>query len=493
MSLNAQRNLGKSQSALSKSMTRLSSGLRINSAKDDAAGLAISDRMTSQIRGLNQAVRNANDGISLAQTAEGAMQESTNILQRMRELSVQSSNASNSGADRGALQAEVNQLKSELTRIAETTTFNGLKILDGSFAAQKFQVGANANQTIAVDISGMASSDLGRHALTSTNDEANLGSGSATAAATDVPAANTTATQTLTVSGSAGSTTVAVAGGASAAQIATDINAATSSTGVNATAKNDVTLSGLSANGTVSFTLGSGSSTASVSAAVETNNLEDLAEAINDVSGTTGITAELTGNGEITLSQSSGNDISIADFTHSDNAADQTINVTGLDGNAETLTNLASGGGTDSTVVTGTVEFSSDRSFFVSSNVADTAGAVINVAANTNVIGAEELISDVDISNADGAQAAIDVIDKALAKIDDERGDLGAIQNRFESTIANLQNISENISAARSRILDADIAQETSNMTKQNILQQAGVSILAQANQAPQLALSLLG
>ncbi|HID01887.1 MAG TPA: flagellin, partial [Desulfobacterales bacterium] len=162
-SLNAQRNLSKSQNTLSRSMERLSSGLRINSAKDDAAGLAISNRMSAQIRGMNQATRNANDGISLAQTAEGAMQESTNILQRIRELAVQSANATNSAADRGALQAEVNQLKAEMNRIAQSTTFNGLNILDGTFVSQQFQVGANANETIGVSIASMAADDLGRY------------------------------------------------------------------------------------------------------------------------------------------------------------------------------------------------------------------------------------------------------------------------------------------------------------------------------------------
>lgn len=263
MSLNAQRNLGTSQSALAKSMQRLSSGLRINSAKDDAAGLAISDRMTSQIRGLNQAARNANDGISLAQTAEGALQESTNILQRMRELAVQSANGTNSDADRDSLQAEVTQLIKELDRIATDTKFNGITLL-GGLPAATFQVGADEGQVITFSIAAADAATLG------------------------VAATNT------------------------------------------------------------------------------------------------------------------------------------------------------------------------------------------------------------DISTIGGAQTAITAVDGAIVKIDAIRGDLGAVQNRFEYTIANLQNVSENLSAARSRILDADIAQETSAMTKNNILQQAGVSILAQANQIPQLALSLL-
>jgi len=486
-SLNAQRNLGKTQGSLSKSMERLSSGLRINSAKDDAAGLAISNRMTSQIRGLNQAVRNANDGISLSQTAEGAMQESTNLLQRMRELAVQSANASNSANDRSALQSEVNQLKNEMNRIASTTTFNGLNILDGTFQAQKFQVGANANQTISVSIDGMASGDLGRNALTAKNTTANQGSGSATAAATGLPANNTIASQTLTIAGDKGSKTVGVTAGDTAATIATNINKETANTGVSAKATNTATLSGLSASGTVSLTLDSGGTSATVSAAVTGSDLSGLAKVINDNSGTTGITAEVNG-GSLTLTQADGKDIDIANFDHS-GASGETINVTGADGNAEQLAQ----GGNDSTSVAGTVELSSSGSFFASSSVAAaTGGSIFNSAANTNEASAAEQVSSVDISSVSGANKAIDIIDSALEKIDSQRGDLGAVQNRFESTIANLQNVSENLSAARSRVLDADIAQETSNMTKQNILQQAGVSILAQANQAPQLALSLL-
>ena len=486
-SLNAQRNLGATQNSLAKSMERLSSGLRINSAQDDAAGLAISNRMTSQIRGLDQAVRNANDGISLAQTAEGAMQESTNLLQRMRELSVQSANASNSSADRSALNAEVNQLKNEMNRIANTTTFNGLNILDGSFNEQKFQVGANANETITVDINSMRAGSLGRHANNSTNTTANRGTGSTTAAATALPGANTIASQTLTISGNRGSNTgITVAAGATAEAIATSINDVSAGTGVEATAITTATLAGLSASGTVTLTLDSAGTAATVSAAVTSGDLENLSKVINDNSGTTGITSTVSG-GTIILTQSEGKNINIANFDHSAGSTGA-IEVQGADGVTTTLTH----GGDDSTIVAGTIELTSSETFFASSTVADAAGSIFNVAAATNVSSTGEMVSSIDITTMDGSQKAIDIIDKALGKIDEQRGDLGAIQNRFESTISNLKNISENISAARSRILDADIAQETSNMTKQNILQQAGVSILSQANQAPQLALALL-
>lgn len=497
MSLNAQRNLGKSQSALGKSMQRLSSGLRINSAKDDAAGLAISDRMTSQIRGLNQAARNANDGISLAQTAEGAMQESTNILQRMRELSVQSANASNSVADRDALQAEVNQLQSEMDRISNTTTFNGLNILDGTFTNSSFQVGANANETIDVSIGSMNSKDLGRGALTGLTAAAATGAGAATLGDT-VAAGNDIGAQALTVAGYKGSVTIpdtTLTAHISAKDAAAAINDVSANTGVEATAKTtaDVTV-GVA--GTVSFNIGSDSNMQTVSANISSaTDLTALVKSINDVSGKTGITAEVTSTG-MTLTQAEGKDIMIEDALNSGSAANGTdIHVTGASGATQNL--LTDGTGTDdSSVIAGTVEFTSRSSFSVSSSIDfDATGAGSLVAGDGGDINSStaETVNAIDISTADGAQKAIDVIDKALGTIDAERGDLGAIQNRFESTIANLQNISENISAARSRILDADIAQETSAMTKNNILQQAGVSILAQANQAPQLALSLLG
>ncbi len=484
-SLNAQRNLARTQGELSTSMERLSSGLRINSAKDDAAGLAISDRMTSQIRGLNQAARNANDGISLAQTAEGAMQESTNILQRMRELSVQAANATNSAADRSALQAEVNQLKTEMNRISQSTTFNGLRILDGSFVSQQFQVGPNANETIGVSIQSMAADDLGRYAVYATNHTANQGTGSSVAANDGVAPNNTTNTigaQDLTITGSKGTTNpaISIAAGATAWKIASQITNAASQTGVTATARTEATIDNLSADGVVTMTLGSGGNTATINASVTQSDLGELATVINDQSGTTGVTATVNA-GKITLTQAEGKDIVISDFT---NSAGGTVDVTGADNQAEQLTS----GGTDSTRVAGTIEFSSQDSYTVSSSAAAGAGSIVD----SDQISALEEVTTIDISTVDNANKALKIVDAALGKIDAQRGDLGALQNRFESTIANLKNVAENLTAARSRIRDADIAQETSEMTKANILQQAGVSILTQANQTPQLALQLL-
>jgi flagellin len=490
MSLNAQRNLGTSQSALAKSMQRLSSGLRINSAKDDAAGLAISDRMTSQIRGLNQAVRNSNDGISLAQTAEGALQETTNILQRMRELAVQSANDTNSASDRSSLQAEVNQLKQEMTRIAETTQFNGKNLLDGSLTSAQFQVGANANQTISFGISSAKAANLGNNALTSTNTDASAIEVATTA--TSSANSNSVTAQTLTIVGKEGSKTASVAQDDTAAVIAGKINAVSADTGVTATARTTATLGTLSVDGSVTFSLkGTNTTAVSINATVLANDLTNLVTSINEQAGNTGITASLSSDKKsITLEQAAGYDIQISDFAHSSGAA--TMQLTGSAGGAATLTEAGVAGDLDSSTVGGEITFNSSSGFNVTSTVASGAGSLFATAANGANVSALSSIDNVDITTVTGAGDAIKAIDGALMQIDNMRGELGAVQNRFESTIANLSNVSENLSAARSRILDADIAQETSNMTKQNILQQAGVAILAQANQAPQLALSLL-
>ncbi len=490
-SLNAQRNLTSSQTALSKSMKRLSSGLRINSAKDDAAGLAISDRMTSQIRGLNQAARNSNDGISLAQTAEGALQETTNILQRMRELAIQSANDTNSASDRASLQAEVNQLKQEISRIAETTEFNGKKVLDGTLTSAQFQVGANANETISFSINSALAANLGNNNLTSNNATADNSIEAATSA-TSGSSDNDVLAQTLTVSGPQGSNTASVAAGATANVIASKINAVQADTGVTAIARTTATLGNLNANGNVSFNLqGTNVSNVSINATVLTDDLTNLVSAINEQTGNTGITATISPDKkEIILEQSTGYDIKIIDFAHSSGSA--TMDLTGSQGGAVQLTEAGAADDADSSTVGGEITFNSAGGFNVLSDVANNAGSLFSTPANGANVSSLNSIDNVDISTVKGAAKAIRAVDGALTQIDNMRGELGAIQNRFESTISNLANVAENLSAARSRILDADIAQETSAMTKNNILQQAGVSILAQANQTPQLALQLL-
>jgi flagellin len=490
-SLNAQRNLNASQRDADTTLQRLSSGLRINSAKDDAAGLAISERFTSQIKGLNQAIRNANDGISLAQVAEGALGESGNILQRMRELAVQSANATNSASDRQALQAEVNQLKEELERIATTTEFNGLKLLDGTFQAQQFQAGANENQTIAVSVDSTRIDDLANNTQTAGNSSQHFGTGSAAAAATSAPAQNTIAAQTLTIASTLDSQDVPIAAGDTAEIIAEQINNVAATTGVTATARTEVTLSNVTGSvpQTVTMTLSNGDSSVTISAQItDASDLEPLAKEINSASGKTGITAEVNTDGTITLTHPTGKDIVIEDFTSINGG---TIDVAGYsDATAETLTSGTTAN--DSTRVSGYLTFDSSVSFALQSTVDGSAGSILDTTKNTSVGSTPETVSSIDISTIDGATNALAIVDAALERISSIRADLGAAQNRLESTIANLSTTSENLSAARSRIQDADFAAESAELARTQVLQQAGLSVLAQANARPQQVLQLL-
>lgn len=846
-SLNTQRALNMSQSGLQTSLERLSSGLRINSAKDDAAGLAISDRLTSQIRGLTQASRNANDAISLSQVAEGALGESTNILQRIRELSIQSANSSNSAQDRLSLQSEVNQLVSELDRISSTTSFNGNKLLDGSFTSQSFQIGAEANQTINVNISGatadslgiskissnnatngisnatnsgsivtggrsevgadeaaavavvlaaqtltatdidgntttvtLATSDnttaelltaigtnltgvtaaasktnqatldfsgtaVGNHdqvsftldtgaatdAISFTRDTANFakfedqlvsvinagatntgytaattatsgevvitsenssgaaavgienfivnesalinvntfvadagdetvsftmngadaaisytgngtdatdaaallaalqadanfgtnftaslngtdsvdiqaingsaltiaslaGSGTDSAgfdvdtdtgtslggtegaditlieggtvttgavigvdvnatltfdgktltedssdsatqlaaidftiqdgftltssvtqaaggvlpvnspgtAATatsfgssDVSAGNNITAQTLTINGEA-LATVDVLADSSAETIVAQINKVSDTTGVTATAITTASLGNLSLDGVTSFDLNG----QSIAATITTTDLTALVSAVNDKTGSTGVTATLSiDKASIELVEANGADINILNFDSSSSAsgagnATVTATLTGSTGSATTLQAGGINDGTrDSAAVGGVIEFKSvSTTFNVSSTLGETSNSLFVGKANDLNASANQSVSSIDISTVAGANAAIDIADGAISRVDSIRADLGAIQNRFESTIANLATSIENFSAARSRIQDADFAAETAELTRNQILQQAGIAMLSQANSAPQNVLSLL-
>ena len=496
-SLTAQRNLSTSQSSLATSMQRLSSGLRINSAKDDAAGLSISERMTSQVRGLNQAARNANDGISMAQTAEGALSSITDGLQRIRELSIQAANATNSASDRAALQNEVSQRIAEISRVGSQTQFNGLNLLDGSFTSQSFQVGANANQTIDIASIGDArASALGGNVLTA--DGTATGSVVAASATVNGVAAMVAGTAfTVSTTDAAGSvqTTAPItyAANAGANVIAGAINAAAAGVGSTAVGSNSATLSGLSAGGTVTFTLNTQTNattppdgtftavSANISAVVTNqSDLSSLVSAINGQQSTTGITAEFSTAGDkssITLKTLDGRNIGIGAFTNS-TAGNDSVSFSG-----QTLTEA----GTVAAVKTGTIALSSGRGAISTANAA----ATVFASAGTNNSSFES-VAAIDISTAAGAQTALGTIDSALAQISGSRAALGAYQNRFDSVITNLQTTSENLSASRSRIQDADFALETANLSRAQILQQAGTAMVAQANQLPQQVLKLL-
>jgi flagellin len=480
-SLNAQRNLTKSGAGLQESMQRLSSGMRINSAKDDAAGLQISNRLTSQINGLGVAQRNANDGISIAQTAEGSMQASTDILQRMRELALQSANGSNSSTDRDAMQKEVSVLTEELTRISESTSFGGQQLLDGTFGTKNFQVGSNANESISFAINSTAASDIGGY---KTQLEGNLNTGFGgviTGSGAAIPA-STVASADLTFTTNSVNTTVNIGSAATAKEAATAINAKTGDHGVSAQATTAVTLGVPSTGGNVDFEI---NGTAISSSLVTTTDQSVLAKAINDKTSETGVIAVHSANGEIVLSHSTGADIELKSYAN-DAGATETTTLTAIDSNGANNgapVNIAEGT-LDSARISGTVSMTASKDFAVSGDTTHTA-ATVDATLNN--------VASIDMGTEAGAQSALAVIDGALAQIDNQRADLGAVQNRFGHTISNLANISENVSGSRSRIQDTDFAVETAQMTKNQILQQAGTSILAQANQLPQAALSLLG
>ena len=473
-SLNAQRNLSSSSADLQTSMQRLSSGLRINSAKDDAAGLQIANRMTSQINGLGVAQRNANDGISMAQTAEGAMQESANILQRMRDLALQSANGSNSADDRAALQKEVSSLQQELTRIAETTSFGSTKLLDGTFGTKQFQVGANANETINVTLGNMSADSIGAYEV---NDIATVIGVAATATAPLATALGNVATASLNING----TSIADANvtGKGAAEIADAINDA--ATGVTATAELDVTLAGLTSADDSALTMRkAGNIVDTFDLATYGGDIDRLAEDM----------------------QAQGYDAVVDGTSLTIKATDvDGIQMTGTAGTATLQNNVTggaavAGGATNNDIsVSSTLTLSSPDKIGVSGTDVDDILAEGTTMTATGGTGALTTIESIDISgtNSTGAQAAIDVIDAALAQIDEQRASLGAAQNRFNHTIANLANVQENVTASRSRIQDTDFASETAVMTQNQILQQAGTTILSQANQIPQAAVSLLG
>src|SRR5690554_1072226 len=484
-SLTAQRHLGNSTSSLTTAMERLASGSRINSAKDDAAGLQIANRLTSQINGLGVAVKNANDGISIAQTAEGAMQESTNILQRMRDLALQSANGSNSVTERQALNQEVTQLKAELDRIAETTTFGGRTLLTGDLTNVQFQVGANANETIGLTIDSTRSTDLGTHQYVAKGTKAGTAVAGATNGVTAVDA-----TANFKISDSKGST-AAIAYGANSTskEIADAINAQTSVAGVGVTAsvKNEVTLGAFGDNlqgGTLNLTVNG------KDISVGNFNGNDLSALKNQLNAAdAGVTVEFAtkddgsvDRGRVVLTAS--DDIKIA----ASGTASDDDPIADTDVAFEMSINGRDVGVVDGveSIVVGEVQLESASAFSMSGASDEVFGAV-NASSEVNSV------ANINITTADGAQQAIEVIDAALKGIDSQRADIGAVQNRFESTISNLQNISENVSAARSRIMDTDYAAESANLTKNQIMQQAGTAMLAQANQLPQAVLSLLG
>ncbi|MDH2237662.1 flagellin [Pigmentiphaga sp. GD03639] len=463
-SLNAQRNLNSSQSAVNTALQRLSTGLRINSAKDDAAGLAISERMSTQINGLNQAVRNANDGISLAQTAEGALSQIGTNLQRIRTLAVQSANSTNSADDRASLQKEVAQLAAEIDRVAKDTDFNGTKLLDGSFAAQKFQVGANAGQTITIDkIADAKASSLGQYSgYSGTN--LTIGTASDTAAARGTVQFGTGGSVNL---GTIANDAKAIAAAFNSAGI-TGLTVTANATKVAAIA----TQTTGTAASTSTFTL-NGASLTLTSTGNQATDRANTVTAINALSATTGVRATDTGGG-VALEAADGRNITFGTATGTAALSDF-----GLDASTSTTGASLNISYKAPTGVTGGISISGETAggFTVATTAFTSMGTALNA---------------IDISTVAGATSALDSLDAALTTVSNARADLGAIQNRFTSVVSSLETTSENLAASRSRIQDADFAAETASLTRGQILQQAGTAMLAQANSLPNNVLTLL-
>ena len=584
-SLNAQRNLNISQNDQKTAMDRLTSGKRINSAADDAAGLQIASGLTSQIRGLDQAVRNANDGISMVQTAEGALQESTNMLQRMRELAIQSASGTFTEGNRSSLNAEVTQLKAELTRIAETTTFNGLQILDGSLGSTSLQVGSEANQIIGVD--------FGKQSFAADK----LGSGTGgDVVGTQMDLA---ATNLAIITGIAGSAAVlinnqsigsltgfAVLDGATSTgglsdlvaqiettvanmQVDTLVDAVASAEGTGIIQGSDIL--------TVSVVDNEGLATSYQISG--TSSLEDIASEIVRVSGgalqssvndagrltiesdtaaqvtltttTAAVAAATTGfvsgaghQASMILTSTTGDDITIDLQASAVAEADTLADTLGLNertaaGDIQgqldasgvalevgdvTINDVAIGATSDATVAAKVtaINLLSDQTGVVASAVASASGGTVSLQLDSvdgseisidyseaktaatlqvtmggiretnNSEAAGKTIENVDITTAAGAQKAIEVIDGALETINSARGEMGAVTNRLNFTVNNLSSVSQSASASRSRIEDADFAKESANLSRAQVLQQAGTAMLAQANAQPQQVLSLL-
>jgi flagellin len=574
-SMNAQRQLNGSGMALDRATERLSSGQRVNSAKDDAAGLAIANRMTSQVRGLDQAVRNANDGVSLVQTAEGALQESTNILQRMRELAVQSSNGIYNDADRTTLNAESKQLKAELDRIASTTSFNGKNLLDGSFGSTKLQVGALAGQGLDLKVGNFTTNALGGSATDVVGSATTLAA--VKALVVDTWTVNDTKIQDL----STGTTlndelkliNASLDGKGAVASAAVDVKGTSVGTGV---------LQGTGAGSILTLTVLDANANNQTYILTGTNNMDELVAKINSE---TKIEAKLNEKGRLVLHAEGAQTITVADgstnnaatglvdgatqfaLAFTDTSADKRgvkievdatagtdalliaagingtddnntvqgasvsavaavtkvgdLNINGVDIKSITLVATATTNATEiikrlneqsaqtgvvaslGTWADGAAAAATDAIQLTSVNGdpisikygADATAATVLAQFGLKERNAQEgagSVSSVDISTQAGAQKAISILDKAIDQVSTQRADLGAVNNRLDFTVSNLANISEKTTAARSRIIDADFAVETANLSRSTVLQQAASAMLAQANQRPQNVLSLL-
>ena len=504
-SMIAKASLASQNRNMEDAIEKLSSGLRINSASDDAAGMAISGRMESTIRGLSQAIRNSSDGKNMFDTIEGASVETVNILQRIRELAVQAANDSNTGLDRSFLQKEITQLVAEVDRISSHTTWNGKKLLDGTLSGQQIQIGMFNDEDITFSVDSMASGSIGNYEVDTVN-EVDLNASAGAAVITD---------NTFTIVGSVGSKTV-TATAATAKQHAAITNSVTAETGVTATAVTKVKINGLAkagshtVNGAYTMALqGTNTTATTITFTIDVaSDMRALRDAVNNVSGTTGITAKMGAtNADVILTHSTGEDIVITAFDGAGDetatnyhtlvvtalAADETAQTSGVVGAAavtdasgfKATLSTASDDPYLSTRTHGTVKFQSSEAFSIS-------GYQTDALPSSSTNGSLASLASVSLSTAANAEKAIRIVDGALHKINTVRADLGAKSNRMDAAIDNLTNVVTNTQASQSHIQDADFAAETSKLTKAQILAQAATSMLAQANTSKQNVLTLL-
>jgi len=505
-SLIAQAAQAKTESSMETAMERLSTGKRINSSADDAAGMAMSARMESQIRGLSMAMRNAGDAQSLIDATEGAHDEITNVLHRMRELSVQAANSTNVASDVSNIQTEMTQLIAEIDRIAGQTSWNGMNLLDGSFASKQFQIGPEASQTVSVTVANAGGSQIGAYQAEATG-HLEATAASATAVAID-------ATGTVTITGSKGSSDIAQTTTDSAKSFAAKVNAEVGSTGVTATAITQLLITGnnhATGGGTPdpnATTLNMDINGTSIAAtAVTATDLRNLRDAINAISGTTGVSAKMGAtNLDIILTDADGDNILIDNYTAADNEAQYEVAVLNTAGsagsaavNADTtadygnytlLSDTDETAGFEQILAVGAVSFSSTASFTVTGT--DALSETSSDLVKGDLTSSLSTISTVNVTTVAGANSAINAIDGAIDMITSRRADLGAVSNRLDHTMSNLSTSRVNMEASQSRIEDADFAVETSNLTKAQILSQAATAMLAQANASKQSVLSLL-
>ena len=483
--------LNKSNATMQESMQRLSTGKRINQAGDDAAGLSISAKLRAQVDSLNAAIKNSSDALAMVSTIEGALVETTTILQRMRQLSVQSSSDTNTGNDRTYLQDEVNQLITEINRISTNTEFNSTKLLDGTFTDKNIQIGTASNQVLRLGVSATDSTKLGAYQLDSVDES--IAAEDTHASAKTVLNALYDATADYVVKGTFGTYTASVDAGADARDVASSFNLIGGNTGVNATALTRAKMT-VSAAATFSFTFEGKTTTSSQITATVTSatDLTAIKDAINAVSGSTGISAALTSDKSgVEITQAEGYDIIIGDVSTGSTDANLLVTAMDMDGNLDTgNTRTLDGDGTtgDSTAIVGTVRLSSQNAYTV------TPGHASNhfSAATTELTASHSTISSISLTTKEGATKAMSVIDGALLMISGIRSNMGSANNRLQSTIDNLSNIAVNAQKSLSTIEDANFAEETAKLTKAQILAKAATSMLAQANKAKETMLALL-